>query len=90
MNHLRTDLPLLQNQEMDDWVEDIVENTHYRDIGTLHLKLTEAIESHDGDMTHATITKKCNKCDRTYPELTDTCECGNTNLESFKVNYNTA
>jgi hypothetical protein len=90
MNHLRTDLPLLPNQEMDDWVEDIVENTHYRDIGTLHLKLTEAIESHDGDMTHATITKKCNKCDRTYPELTDTCECGNTNLESFKVNYNTA
>ena len=83
MIHLRTDLPLLPNQEMDDWVEDIVENTHYRDIRTLHLKLTEAIESHDGDMTHATITKKCNKCDRTYPELTDTCECGNTNLEPF-------
>jgi len=90
MIHLRTDLPLLPNQEMDDWVEDIVENTHYCDIRSLHLKLKEAIESHDGDMTDATITKKCNKCDRTYPEHTDMYECGNTNPESFKVNYNTA
>jgi len=54
MTHLRTDLPLLPNQEMDDWVEDIVENTHYRDIRSLHLKLKEAIESHDGGLTHAT------------------------------------
>jgi hypothetical protein len=83
MTHLRTDLPLLPDQEMDDWVEDIVENTHYRDIRSLHLKLKEALESQDGDMTHATITKKCNKCDRTYPEHTDTGECGNTNLEPF-------
>ena len=47
MTHLRTDLPLLPDKEMDGWVEDIVENTHYRDIKTLRLKLDEAIESHD-------------------------------------------
>jgi len=41
-------------------------------------------------MTHATITKKCNKFDRTYPEHTDMGQCGNTNLEPFYVNYNTA
>jgi hypothetical protein len=57
MTHLRTDLPLLPDQEMDDWVEDIVENTHYRDIRTLHLKLEEAIESHDGNLTNDTSSK---------------------------------
>jgi hypothetical protein len=52
MTHLRTDLPLLPDQEMDDWVQNIVKNTHYRDIRTLHLKLEEAIESHDGNLTN--------------------------------------
>ncbi|HEY9398397.1 MAG TPA: hypothetical protein VIP29_00720 [Nitrososphaeraceae archaeon] len=52
MTHIRTDLTLLSDQEMDDWVEDIVENTHYRDVRTLILKLKEAIESHDGDLTN--------------------------------------
>ena len=47
MTHLRTDLPLLSDQDMDNWVNDIVENTHYRDISTLRLKLDEAIESND-------------------------------------------
>ena len=47
MTHIRTDLPLLPDKEMDDWVEDIVENTHYRDVKTLRFKLDEAIESHD-------------------------------------------
>jgi hypothetical protein len=51
MTHIRTDLQLLPDQEMDDWVEDIVENTHYRDVRTLILKLKEAIESHDADLT---------------------------------------
>ena len=47
MTHLRTDLPLLSDHDMDDWVDDIVENTYYRDISTLRLKLEEAIESND-------------------------------------------
>jgi hypothetical protein len=51
MTHIRTDLQLLPDQEMDDWVEDIVENTHYRDVRILILKLKEAIESHDADLT---------------------------------------
>jgi hypothetical protein len=50
MTHLRTDLPLISDQEMDDWVHDIVENTHYRDVRTLRLKLDEAIDSHDRDL----------------------------------------
>jgi hypothetical protein len=52
MTHIRTDLPLLSDQAMDDWVEDIVQNTHYRDIRTLILKLKEAVESHNGDLTN--------------------------------------
>ena len=47
MTHLRTDLTLLSDEEMDEWVKDIVENTHYRDLKSLHLKLAEAIESHE-------------------------------------------
>jgi fumarate hydratase class II len=43
MTHLRIALPLLPDQEMDGWVEDILENTHYRDIKALHQKLGEAI-----------------------------------------------
>jgi hypothetical protein len=50
MTHLRTDLPLISDQEMDDWVQDIVENTHYRDLKTLRLKIDEAIESHNKDL----------------------------------------
>ena len=47
MTHIRTDLPLLPEREMDEWVEDIVENTHYRDLKKLRMKLDEAIDSHD-------------------------------------------
>ena len=32
---------------MEGWVQDIVENTHYRDLKTLRMKLDEAIETHD-------------------------------------------
>ncbi|HEY9398782.1 MAG TPA: hypothetical protein VIP29_02675 [Nitrososphaeraceae archaeon] len=53
MTHIRTDLTLLSDHEMDDWVEDIVENTHYRDVRTLVLRLKEAIDSNDGDLTNA-------------------------------------
>jgi hypothetical protein len=51
MTHLRTDLPLIPDQEMDDWVQDIVENTHYRDVKTLRLKLDEAIGSHERELS---------------------------------------
>jgi hypothetical protein len=50
LTHLRTDLPLIPDQEMDDWVQDIVENTHYRDLKTLRLKLDEAIEYHEREL----------------------------------------
>jgi hypothetical protein len=50
LTHLRTDLPLIRDQEMDDWVQDIVENTHYRDLKTLRLKLDEAIEYHEREL----------------------------------------
>jgi hypothetical protein len=45
--HLRTDLPLLEDEDMNDRVEDILENTQYHDISTLRLKLDKAIESND-------------------------------------------
>jgi hypothetical protein len=50
MTQLRTDLPLIPDKEMEDWAQDIVENTHYRDLKTLRMKLDEAIESHDRDL----------------------------------------
>ncbi len=51
MTRLRTDLPLIEDKEMEDWAKDIIENTHYRDVKTLRLKLDEAIESHERDLT---------------------------------------
>jgi hypothetical protein len=56
MTRLRTDLPLIPDQEMKDWVQDIVENTHYRDIETLRLKLDQAIESHNKELDRQLIT----------------------------------
>ena len=53
MTHLRTDLPLITDQEMEGWLEDILENTHYRDIKALRHKLDEAIQSYETGMTHA-------------------------------------
>jgi len=47
MIRLRTDLPLISDKEMEGWIQDIVENTHYRDLKTLRMKLDEAIETHD-------------------------------------------
>ena len=35
---------------MEEWIEDIVENTHYRDVETLRFKLDEAIESHNREV----------------------------------------
>jgi hypothetical protein len=50
MTRIRTDLPLISDKEMDEWTQDIVENTHYRDLKTLRMKLDEAIESHDSSL----------------------------------------
>ena len=49
MTRIRTDLPLISEKEMEEWAQDIVENTHYRDLKTLRMKLDKAIESHDND-----------------------------------------
>ena len=49
MTRIRTDLPLISDKEMEEWAQDIVENTHYRDLKTLRMKLDQAIESHDTD-----------------------------------------
>ena len=51
MARLRTDLPLMADDEVDDWIGVILENTHYRDIMTLRMKLDEAIESHNTEIT---------------------------------------
>lgn len=50
MTHLRTDLPTIPETEIDEWVEDIVENTNYKDVKTLRLKLDRAIESHESGL----------------------------------------
>jgi hypothetical protein len=55
MTHLRTDLPLIPDKEMEDWAQDIVENTHYRDIKILRLKLEEAIESHERGLPQSQV-----------------------------------
>jgi hypothetical protein len=88
MTHLRTDLPLISDQEFEEWVQDIVENTHYRDVQALRHRLEEIIESHDSEMTYLSITKKCSKCEKIYPEFIDKCDCGTTNLEMFRVHFN--
>ena len=50
MTHLRTDLSKIPDREMDEWVQDIVENTHYSDIKILRFKIDQAIQSHENDL----------------------------------------
>ena len=50
MTRIRTDLPLIPDKEMEEWTEDIVEITHYRDLKILRMKLDEAIEFHDSSL----------------------------------------
>jgi hypothetical protein len=52
MTRIRTDLPLISDKDMEEWARDIVENTHYRDLKTLRMKLDQAIESNDNDRDH--------------------------------------
>jgi hypothetical protein len=61
LTHLRTDLPLIPDQEMGDWVQDIVENTHYRDIQTLCERLDDAIQSEDNSTTGEIVYLKGRK-----------------------------
>lgn len=69
MTHLRTDLSLIPDQEMNDWIEDILENTHYRDIKVLNQKLGEAIKSHDTETTHETMTKVATNATKCIPNI---------------------
>jgi hypothetical protein len=55
MTRIRTDLPLISDKDMEEWARDIVENTHYRDLKTLRMKLDQAIESNDNDRDHSRI-----------------------------------
>lgn len=48
MTHLRTDLPLIPDEEMDEWVKDI-----WRTRITLRQKLDEAFHFHDTGVTPA-------------------------------------
>ena len=57
MTRIRTDLPLLSNKEMEEWAQDIIENTHYRDLRTLRMIIDQAVEFHDkGIDVQANIT----------------------------------
>lgn len=57
MTRIRTDLPLLSNKEMEEWAQDIIENTHYRDLRTLRMIIDQAVEIHDnGRDVQANIT----------------------------------
>jgi hypothetical protein len=47
MTQLRADLPLMSDEEMDMWVNEIVKYTHHDDIKNLHKKLDRAIRFHN-------------------------------------------
>ena len=57
MTRIRTDLPLLSKKEMEEWAQDIIENTHYRDLRTLRMIIDQAVEFHDNGIdVQANIT----------------------------------
>lgn len=82
---LRTDIPVMKEDEINSWVEEILGNTHAIDVKVLHNKLTEAIEEDHNALIFSRTWHMCDKCEITYPEHITWCKCGNDKLRSFKI-----
>jgi len=85
---LRFDLPLMSEDELNNWITDMLKFTHYSDLRTLKDILIKVINEHDIEVLHNTFYKICDKCDITYPEQESFCKCGNDKLRMFRIHNN--
>jgi hypothetical protein len=86
---LRFDLPLMSDDELTNWITDLMKFTHYTDLRTLRDTLTKVIDEYDREQLHNTYWKMCDRCELTYPEQESFCKCGNDNLRLFRIHDNT-
>lgn len=83
---LRTDIGVMDDKDIANWIEDILKNTHYLDVKLLSNALNEAVENHELAITFEKVTKMCDKCEITFPEHITICDkCGNDRLRSFRI-----
>jgi hypothetical protein len=66
---LRTDLPLMEGKEVNDWIDMIIRNAYYLDLMNLYEHLTKKLEHKKMQTLFNMIFKMCNKCEITYPTI---------------------
>ena len=101
MTNLRTDVELMGEKEVNEWVDSILKNTHRVDIQILKERLDNEFESERLELIHSRINKMCDVCDTVYPENYDMClynrqikvndkviKCQDKPLRAFKIHNN--
>lgn len=101
MTNLRTDVELMGEKEVNQWVDSILKNTHKIDIQILHERLESEFEIERLELIHSRIHKICDVCETVYPENYDKClyqrqikidgkiiKCQDKQLRAFKIHNN--
>lgn len=86
---LRTDIPLMDQYDLEGWIENALTKMHKSDIETIKARLEKELEADKILMLKNRRFKICDKCSLTYPIHTTEChECGNKELREFKQIWN--
>lgn len=79
---------LMSDNDIQNWFEEIVKNTHIMDVKELYKKMDQFLEDYKYDeLIFPKINKMCDRCQRTYPEHYDICvQCQKSDkMRSFKI-----
>lgn len=80
----------MPENEIKDWIDNIVENTNIIDVQIAYQYIRSMFEDDKLEMIHNRINKMCDRCDVVYPEHYAICiKCGKDDkLRSFKIHNN--
>ena len=79
----------MSDDQLNDWIEITVKNTHYSDLRYFRDFLDREISEYDSKILHNTFFKMCDQCELTYPEQTNECShCHGHRLRAFKIHNN--
>jgi ribosomal protein L40E len=86
---LRTDIPLMDQYDLEGWIENVLTKINKWDIETIKTRLDKELEADRILMLKNRRFKMCDKCSLTYPyHIVECHECGNNNLREFKQVWN--
>jgi hypothetical protein len=84
---LRTDIPVMDEAELEGWIFTVLRTIHKVDLEIIRDRINAAIDEDKQEMIKARKYKMCDKCNISYPYHIMTCgACGNEELRSFNQN----